>query len=242
MDKNNNNQLPIDPEEEFLKKQEDKRVLVISMFVSVFYFGLGFTCLHLGLIEYGWAFFVLLPFTLGILLGFMKQRKWASVGYVVGTILFLCLLLFGGLEGIVCILMSLPLIVFITFCGAMLHGPLVKLGILKRNNKAPVFLAPLVVLLFGGPLESYFSAGEPEIVEVKTEQVFPYTCLEVYNAIKSVDTLDADKPFLMKLDLPIPQKCILEEEKVGALRTCYFEGGLIVERVTELETCRERSM
>ena len=37
--------------------------------------------------------------------------------------------------------------------------------------------------------------------------------MEVYDAIKSVDTLNAEKPFLMKLDLPIPQKCILEEEK-----------------------------
>ena len=39
--------------------------------------------------------------------------------------------------------------------------------------------------------------------------------MQVYDAIKSVDTLIADKPFLMKLDLPIPQKCILEKEEVG---------------------------
>lgn len=59
--------------------------------------------------------------------------------------------------------------------------------------------------------------------------------MEVYETIKSVDTLEAEKPFLMKLDLPVPQKCILEDEKVGGLRTCYFEGGQIVERITELE-------
>jgi len=39
----------------------------------------------------------------------------------------------------------------------------------------------------------------------------------------------------MQLDLPVPQKCILEEEKVGGIRTCYFEGGKIVEKITELE-------
>lgn len=59
--------------------------------------------------------------------------------------------------------------------------------------------------------------------------------MEVYEAIKSVDTIDAEKPFLMKLDLPVPQKCVLHEEKVGGLRTCYFEGGQIVEKITVLE-------
>ena len=39
----------------------------------------------------------------------------------------------------------------------------------------------------------------------------------------------------MKLDLPVPFKCILEKEEVGALRICYFEGGRIVERVTVFE-------
>lgn len=60
-----------------------------------------------------------------------------------------------------------------------------------------------------------------------------------------MDTLDAEKPFLLQLDLPIPTKCVLEKEEVGALRTCYFKGGRlsnadfgggkIVERVTEFE-------
>lgn len=39
----------------------------------------------------------------------------------------------------------------------------------------------------------------------------------------------------MKLDLPIPNKCVLEKEEVGGLRTCYFTGGTITERITELQ-------
>ena len=45
-----------------------------------------------------------------------------------------------------------------------------------------------------------------EIIEVRTEQVFNYTPEQVYDAIKSVDTLDAEKPFLMSFDLPVPTK------------------------------------
>ena len=68
--------------------------------------------------------------------------------------------------------------------------------------------------------------------------VFPYTATEVYETIKSVDTLIAEKPFLMRLDLPIPYKCILEKEEVGGLRICYFTGGTITERITELEKAK----
>ncbi|WP_400191074.1 hypothetical protein [Hymenobacter sp. B81] len=67
----------------------------------------------------------------------------------------------------------------------------------------------------------------------------------MYDAIKSVDTLDAAKPYLMYFDLPIPTKCVLEKETVGGLRTCYFHAGkssthdfgsgTIVERITALE-------
>lgn len=94
---------------------------------------------------------------------------------------------------------------------------------------------PLVFILFGGPLEKYFFINKIEVIEVKTERVYPYTSEQVYNAIKSVDTMIAEKPFLMKLDLPIPNKCILEKEEVGGLRTCYCSGGNITERITELQ-------
>jgi len=57
----------------------------------------------------------------------------------------------------------------------------------------------------------------------------------VFDAIKSVDTLDVSKSFLMQIGLPVPYKCILEAEEIGAERTCYFDGGLIKEKVTELE-------
>jgi hypothetical protein len=101
---------------------------------------------------------------------------------------------------------------------------------------------PFVLFLGFGFLEKELSKNDKEIVAVKTEMVFRYTTEQVYNTIKSVDTLIADKPFLMRLDLPIPNKCILEKEEVGGLRTCYFSGGTITERITELEKAKVLKM
>jgi hypothetical protein len=92
-----------------------------------------------------------------------------------------------------------------------------------------------LIFLFAAPVEKAILGDQKEIIEVESTVLLPYSPSEVYDSIKSVDTLDAEKPFLMKIDLPVPQKCVLEEEEVGALRTCYFEGGKIVERITELE-------
>jgi hypothetical protein len=136
----------------------------------------------------------------------------------------------------VCILMAMPL-----FIAPILLGVLIKYLVKnhekkeKDKNLIKSSILPLCLFLIFGFVENKLMENNKTIVEIKTKIILPYSSMEVYDAIKSVDTLNAEKPFLMKLDLPIPQKCILEEEKVGAIRTCYFEEGNIIERVTELE-------
>jgi hypothetical protein len=116
---------------------------------------------------------------------------------------------------------------------------------IKGTDKLSLLILPLIPFLIAAPLEHFLRHDKEAIIEVRTERIFNYTPDQVYDAIKSVDTLDAEKPLLLKFDLPIPTKCILEKEEVGALRTCYFKGGrlsnadfgggTITERVTELK-------
>ena len=131
--------------------------------------------------------------------------------------------------------MALPLIIILILIGILLNKYLRKKGIIKKADNLNIIIVPLIIILFGAPVEKYFNQNKTEIIEIKTERIFAYTPNQVYDAIKSVDTLIAEKPFLMKLDLPIPNKCVLEKEEVGALRTCYFSGGTITEKITELE-------
>src|SRR5262249_25588348 len=45
----------------------------------------------------------------------------------------------------------------------------------------------------------------------------------------------ADKPLLMQMGLPVPNRCTLEGSGAGAMRTCHFNTGIVEERVTAWE-------
>lgn len=213
-----------------------KKEFVISIIISLTFLSLGFLLLHYELIGYGLSFFVFLPFSLGYILGKPNIKGISLMGIIFSLIIFFILLLAGNLEGMVCILMAMPLII-----GAVIIGLLVKYLTKKqqksdkKENVIKSSILPFCLFLIFGFSETELTKNDNNIIEIKSEIIVPYTAMEVYETIKSVDTLDTKKPFLMKLDLPIPQKCILEEEKVGGIRTCYFEGGKIVEKITKLE-------
>jgi hypothetical protein len=209
----------------------------IPAFIStILFLGLGMTLLEFGLIGYGVSFFVFLPFVLGIMLGSSFFKKMSQLGLIAAFVFFISFLLMNELEGMICVLMSMPIVLAAMAIGAVIKSAYDKAKKKEDDrNNLKISLVPLALFTLLSIAEKQLTENNQAIVEVRSEILLPYSPMQVYETIKSVDTLDAEKPFLMKLDLPIPQKCILEEEKVGGLRTCYFEGGTITERITELE-------
>ena len=217
----------------------------LSILITTIFIGTGIAFLFFGLVDYSWILFGLLPVVLGVTIGTMKVRKYALWGAVITTILLLIAIYIPGLSGVICIVMAIGLIVPFIFLGYVIGRLVSRYRLLKETNRLSVLILPLIPFLIAAPMEHFLKSEKETIIEVRTEKVFNYTPNQVFDAIKSVDTLDADKPFLLRLDLPIPTKCILEKEEVGALRTCYFKGGrlsnadfgggTITESVTEIE-------
>jgi hypothetical protein len=216
-----------------------KKQFILSVVISLTFLSLGFLLLYYDLIGYGLSIFVFLPFILGYLLGKSVIKRASLIGLIFSLVVFFLLLIAGDLEGMGCILMAMPLVIISALIGILIKNAISKNK--KENepdNLIKKSILPLFIFLGVSFGEKQLTINNKEIISVTSEIVLPYSTLEVYEAIKSFDTLIADKPFLMKLDLPIPNKCILEKEEVGGLRTCYFSGGTITERITELEKAK----
>jgi hypothetical protein len=235
-----------------MKKILQDRSFQLSIILTIVFFGTGIAFLFLGLVNYSCVLFILLPIVLGISIGAMPNKKYILWGALITTVLILFALYIPGLSGLLCIVMTLPLIVPFIFLGYIISYLGKRYREIKSTTKVPVLLLPLILFLLSAPLEHFLNPNKKEVVEVKTEQIFNYTPMQVYDAIKSVDTLIADKPYLMKFDLPIPVKCVLEKEAVGGLRTCYFKSGklsnadfgsgTIIEKITQLKKAKVLKM
>jgi hypothetical protein len=216
----------------------------ISIILTFIFLGTGIGFLFLGLVDFSWVLFGLLPIVLGLSIGALPNRKWAIVGAIIAALFFLYGLLTVGLAGFLCIFYSIPLVLPLIFFGSVITHLVDRYKKIK-TDKFHILLLALIPFLIAAPTESLLKNDKKLFIKVKTEKVFDYTPEQVYDAIKSVDTLDAEKTFLMNFDLPVPTKCILEKEEVGGIRTCYFDGGnlsryeygggTITERITELE-------
>ncbi len=215
-----------------------------SIVLTFLFLGIGMFFLMMGLATLGVIIFFLLPISLGVAIGALPDKRWATIGAIIAAVVFLLSLIAFGLSGAFCVLLAIPIIIPLIFLGSVITHLVDRYKKIK-TNKLGLLVLPLLPFVVIAPIESAVDEGKKQFIEVKTEQVFPHTPNQVYDAIKSVDTLDAEKPYLMKFDLPVPTKCVLEKEEVGGLRTCYFDGGkmstheygggTIVERITELE-------
>lgn len=210
--------------------------LIIASSVTLMFLVAGLISIESQLWGYGCTFFTLIPFSIGYILGGKSIKPISIVGVGITLLIFSLLLVIGELEGMVCVLMAVPFVLI-----AVALGFLVKWLYLKwskkdeKKNKLKASILPLILVLTLGSIEHRVTQNQHNEMTISSSVDLPFSCLVVYDAIKSVDTLDTTKPWLMKLDLPVPQKCVLEAEKVGATRTCYFEGGIVTQRITALD-------
>jgi hypothetical protein len=214
-----------------MTKKEFTYTVVLTIVLS----SLAFACHEFGLTGYGYTFFLLMPLAIGFILGQRPGWKIPMLASVLfGFVTFMYLLLIAQLEGIICIVMASPLIVGLMFLGIWGGYAIRKAFPKKDKEKFKFSFFPIIAVLLAGVTEHYFSE-KYDYGKIETVIYLPYDKETVFDHIKSVDTLDSEKPFLMQIGLSVPQKCILEKEEVGASRICYFKEGTIDEKVTEIK-------
>src|SRR5688572_1986635 len=212
-----------------------KKQFLITILLTILLSSAGFALFHFGFINYGYTFFILIPLCIGYFLG--VKVSWSIsfvIAFIIGLVCFFYLLVTAQLEGTFCIIILLPLFLPLIILGIWIGSLFRKYLYKKKANDLKASLYPLIILLFSGTIEHFFSSNY-ENVKVESIIHLHYDASTVYDHIKSVDTLDGKKSLLMNLGLSVPQKCVLEKEEVGATRICYFDGGTIEEKVTEIK-------
>lgn len=185
----------------------------------------------------GEVLFLLVPVAAGfsVVLVARTSGSATAAATLFSVVCSLVLLVALGREGVLCAFLAFPIIAAGLGIGAGI-GILARKLFLDRSKNQTTMTG---ILLLVGP--TLIFAGErverPILQRSRTEVV--QTTVEVnekpeeaWGRILSIDSVQASKPILMYLGLPIPQRCTMQGHGIGAKRTCYFNVGYIEETVT----------
>ena len=199
-------------------------LVAFSLLASLQYPGMGATL------------FLLVPVAAGFSIVLVARKpNSAAAAALLSVLCSLVLLVALGKEGVLCAVLAFPIIVAGLGIGAAIGLLVRKLFLDRFKNQTTTTGILLLVgptLIFGGERieRPIFESPRTEVIQTTVE--VNETPQRAWGRILSIDSIQASKPFLMYVGLPIPQRCVMESHGIGAKRTCYFNVGYIEETVT----------
>ncbi len=199
--------------------------------------GLAFVYFSASIVgEYGWAMFVLAPFVMGFAatiifaprggVGFGRCAA-VSVAYL-GVIAVLTMAL--AIEGLICILMSLPLAVPLSILGA-----LIAWAVTNHLKKPQAGAGVAIALFISIPLTMGFEISrqsEPTMHRVVTTVSIDAPIDKVWQNVVAFPEITAAPDGILNLGFAYPVSATIDGSGVGAIRYCNFDTGPFVEPIT----------
>lgn len=189
-----------------------------------------------GLGNYGWGLFVGIPFFLGLsstlIYSFHRPRPLGkcllvatlSTGFV-GAMLFAI-----AIEGLICLVMALPLALALALFGAFIGYVL---------QRGPTFapstfnVVSVGFLLIPGLILAEYAANEtPPLYQVTTAVVIKSDPQTVWTHVVTFSQLPPPTEALFKTGVAYPIRAEIRGRGVGAVRHCVFSTGPFVEPIT----------
>jgi hypothetical protein len=198
-------------------------------------FGLGgfFLSAHGGQ-AMGSVLFCAVPFAAGFAVALVTKPKEGLLAAAILTLIgSLVILLFTQLEGPLCCIVSLPLLLICMSIGVGLGSAfnhLVKSLPFSRSLKILVLLILPLTLQASDLIEqpNLFAARKETFTDSILLKASPET---IWNQIVAIDKITVPKPWPMYVGLYQPVHCTISAKCLGADRTCYFTKGEIYERI-----------
>ncbi len=177
---------------------------------------------------YGVALFAFLPLLMGALVGWSRPvatiRQASMQGGLtaaIGCLFFIVI----GMEGLICMVMALPLAVPLGMLGSCL-------SFFARNRQSARRTTALLLLPFGLGSAGYDVAVAPRAYEVTTSIEVAATPQTVWRHVISYTDLPEPTDWALRTGLGYPSRVRLVGAGVGAIRYCDFSTGSFVEPIT----------
>lgn len=200
--------------------------------------GLGMTAFSVfALRSYGTALFLLTPFAMGALTAVVLNRKvMHSYVHTLTTasltlILAASAILLFAIEGVLCLLMALPIALVLVLAGATVGYLVTRL---RRANCTHVAASLLVGLPGFATLETRVT--RPTLREAVTVIEIDAPPEVVWHNVVSFSDLPAPPEWFFRLGIAYPLRARIVGEGVGAVRHCEFSTGPFVEPITRWES------
>jgi hypothetical protein len=183
---------------------------------------------------YGVALFAFLPLVMGALVGWSRPVATIRQAYVqggvtaaIGCLFFIVI----GVEGLICMVMALPLAVPLGMLGSCL-------SFRAQNTRSGRRSTALLLLPFGLGSAGYDIAVSPRVYEVTTSIEVAATPQTVWRHVISYADMPEPTDWVLRTGLGYPRRVRLVGAGVGAIRYCDFSTGSFVEPITTWEPGR----
>ncbi|PYX49094.1 MAG: hypothetical protein DMG79_09825, partial [Acidobacteria bacterium] len=188
------------------------------------------------LTNYGWGLFVALPFTLGFAAAFIygirqPRSVWGCVGVATLSIALLGgALMAVALEGLICLIMAIPLAVPLAAFGGTCAYAVQKRRWLQ--NDAPVVLSALLLFVPGFELAEHAVATKPPAFVVRSFIDVKAPPEKVWREVVAFSEIPRPTEWIFRAGIAYPIRAQMLGSGVGAERHCVFSTGAFVEPIT----------
>ncbi|MDQ1471106.1 MAG: hypothetical protein QOJ99_2586 [Bryobacterales bacterium] len=197
---------------------------IVGLVVVVFLISGAATLLRGGV--YGWTIFVLFPVVLGGLASWMFRPASGTRAAGLGALTVMaatCSLSVLGLEGLLCILMSLPLVIPLGALGGWLVYQ-------AERSKLATRSVTMLMLLPAATL-TWDTKAPPVEFEVRTAIVIAASPEQVWKHVVTFSEIPEPGEWLFRTGLAYPKRARIEGSGPGAIRYCEFSTGPFVEPI-----------
>lgn len=190
--------------------------------------------------ELGTSLFVLMPMSVGIVLGMTVSLSVGLLTLLLPLLLaiLVAVLYQAGAGGAFCLSILYLMCIPFALVGLLLGAVLRRERLRKRRGRTAMLLLVVTLPLLADQVADRLPPTA-ELVVVQTTESVEAPAADVWRCLHFYEEIETPPPLLLRLGLPVPVRARGSKAAVGSVEVCVYEGGrFLVKRIVEREEDR----